>query len=151
MLQSNILLRCLQLNILNQSSCAGFSLATDFYGYGYTSYENFTEIATSVEMYSPFLKLSYHCHQFAAYFICNYAFIPCDLFTGAPRSICSDSCYYFRTRCNETYDDILLYGGIVAYPFIDNCENTLIHLQTTYGFPCSSSTFENNCIDVIGR
>ena len=139
----------MQLDFLHQSGCIDFSLATDLYGYGYTSYENLSDFAMNVEEYRHFLDLKHFCHRFAAYFICNYVFVPCDLFTGAPRPICTESCYYFHTYCNETYRTILLIRTR-SFTIMDNCDNTLVHLQTEYGFPCSSGSLKNNCIDLLG-
>ena len=139
--------RCSQQNFLRQSGCAEYSLATDFYGYAYTSNENLTSFAVILESLRPFFDFSLICHQFAVYFICNYVFVPCDLFTGAPRSICSDSCYFLRTYCDEEYFSVVQVGSL-RFPFEDNCENTLTHLQLGYNFPCSSSSIGNDCIDV---
>ena len=140
-------LRCLKLNFLRQSGCAEYSLATNFYGYGYTSHVNLTSFAAILESLRTFFDLSLICHQFAAYFICNYVFVPCDLFTGAPRSICSDSCYFLRQYCSATYFSVVMVGAL-RFPIVDNCENTLIHLQLGYNFPCSSSSLGNDCIDL---
>ena len=90
--------------------------------------------------------LDRHCHLFAAYYFCNYVLIPCDLFSGAPRPICSDSCYYFTTECSS-----MVLANQVYPAFVNNCENTLSHLQTSYGFPCSSNSLKHNCIDLLGR
>ena len=138
----------MQLNFLRQSDCADYTLATDFYGYGYTSYQNLTAFAVIIELLRTSFDSSFLCHQFAAYFICNYVFVPCDLFTGAPRSICTDSCYYLRNYCNETYSIVVMVGAL-RFPIVDNCENTLIQLQMGYNFSCSSSSLENDCIDLL--
>ena len=137
----------MQLDFLHQSSCAEFSFATGFYGYEYTSYENLTEFSMLLEFVSPLLDQSIMCHVLAAYFVCNYIFVPCDLFTGAPRSICTDSCYHLRNDCSEIYFPVLS-AGALTYPIVDNCENTLSHLQLGFNFPCSSSSLGNDCIDL---
>ena len=100
-----------------------------------------------LESLRAFFDFSLICHQFATYFICNYVFVPCDLFTGAPKSICSDSCYFLRTYCAGTYFSVVMVGAL-RFPFEDNCENTLTHLQLGYNFPCSSSSLGNDCIDL---
>ena len=128
---------------MRQSGCAEYSLATDFYGYQYTSNENLTSFATILESFRALLDFSFICHRFAAYYICNYVFVPCDLFTGAPKSICSDSCYLLRKYCDET-----VMVAALRFPIEDNCENTLSHLQLEYNFPCSSSSIGNDCIDL---
>ena len=132
----------MQLNV-SENFCADFSLATDSYGYGYDSSENLTRITNNLT--ETFPDLGQHCQFFAAYFFCNYVLIPCDLFTGAPRPICSDSCYYFTTECSS-----MVLANQVYPAFVNNCENTLSHLQTIYGFPCSSNSLRHNCIDLLG-
>ena len=138
----------MQLNFLRQSGCADYTFTTGFYGYGYTSNENLTAFATILESLRAFFDFSPICHQFAAYFVCNYVFVPCDLFTGAPRSICTDSCYFLRKYCDETYFSVVNVSAL-RFPIVDNCENTLIHLQLGYNFPCSSSSLGNDCIDLL--
>ena len=138
----------MQLNFLRQTICADYTFATDFYGYGYTSNENLTALAAIIESLKDFFEFSFLCHRFAAYFICNYVFVPCDLFTGAPRSICTDSCNYLRRFCDDTYFTVVNVGSL-TFPIVDNCENTLIQLQTGYNFPCSSSSLGNDCIDLL--
>ena len=133
---------------MRQSGCAEFSLASNFYGYEYTSYENLTEFAVVLESVSPIFDFAITCHRLAAYFICNYVFPPCDLFTGAPRSICTDSCYYLRDRCDREYFSMVSFAAL-RYPMVDNCENTLIHLQQGFNFPCSSSSLGNDCFDLL--
>ena len=140
----------MQLN-LSENYCADFSLATDSYVYGYTSSENITGFNNNLDTFETYFDLSENCQLFGAYYFCNYGAIPCDLFTGAPRPICSDSCYYFTTECNSMYRTALLFIDQVYPAFVNNCDNTLSHLQTSYGFPCSSNSLEHNCIDLLGK
>ena len=142
--------RCLQLDFLHQSFCSGFSLATNFYGYGYTSYANLSLFATLLEPLRPFFDDAFNCDRLSAYFICNYVFVPCDLFTGAPKSICTDSCYLLRTNCAMSYLSLVMVGAL-RFPIMDNCENTLAHLQQGFNFPCSSSSLGNDCVDLISK
>ena len=140
----------MQLN-LSENFCADFSLAIDSYVYGYASSENITGFNNNLDTFQTFFDLSEDCQLFGAYYFCNYGVIPCDLFTGAPRPICSDSCYYLTTECSSIYYSALLYVNLVYPAFVDNCENTLSHLQTSYGFPCSSNSLEHNCVDLLGK
>ena len=140
----------MQLNF-SGNFCADFSLATDSYAYGYDSSENLTGFNNNLNGFLSYSDLSEHCPLFAAYYFCNYVIIPCDLFTGAPRPICSDSCYYLTTECSSIYSTVLLFVSQVYPAFVDDCENTLNHLQTSYGFPCSSNSLEHNCIDLLGK
>lgn len=138
----------MQLDFLRQSVCGSFSLATDFYGYGYTSYQNLTEVSVTLERIKPLINISLDCEHFGIFMICNYVFPPCDLTTGMLRSVCTESCYFFRTHCSETYHSAVAFASAAQYPLEDNCENTLIHLQLRYGFPCSSSSLQSDCIDI---
>ena len=140
----------MQLNI-SENFCADFSLAIDSYIYGYDSSENLTGYSNDLNMFVNLFDLGQHCQFFATYYLCNYALIPCDLFTGAPRAICSDSCYYLTTECSSIYSTVLLFATQIYPAFVDDCENTLSHLQTSYGFPCSSNSLEHNCIDLLGK
>ena len=100
-----IINRCLQLNF-SENFCADFSLATDSYGYQYTSSENLTGFISNVNVFVTYFDLYERCQFFAAYYLCNYVIVPCDLFTGAPRPMCSDSCYYLTTECGSIYSNV---------------------------------------------
>ena len=135
----------------SETFCADFSLTTDSYGYGYDSFENLTGFANDLNMNKASFYLDRHCHLFAVYYFCNYVLIPCDLFTGAPRPICSDSCYYLTTKCSSIYSTVLSLDNQIYPAFVGDCENTLSHLQNSYSFPCSSNSLKHNCIDLLGR
>jgi len=144
------LCRCLQLDFLHQGLCSRFSSTTNFYGYGYTSYANLSLFATLLEPLTSFFDDSFMCDRLSGYFVCNYIFVPCDLFTGAPKSICTDSCYSLRTNCPISYNSLVTVGGL-RFPIRDDCENTLAHLQQGFNFPCSSSSLGNDCVDLISK
>ena len=144
-----ILFRCLRLDFLEQSVCGEASLATDFYSYGYTSYHNLSEVSKLTKQIEPFIDYSLLCTQFAIYYFCNYVFIPCDLTTGGPISICSNSCYFLPTNCSVLYFQVVSLATTAGYPVNESCENTLIHLQLAFDFPCSSSSLQNDCIDLL--
>lgn len=133
-----------------QTICADFSLATDSYIYGYTSYENLTELVSIVQRFTPVIDFQFPCTRFTTYFFCNYGFVPCDMTTGAPRAICTESCNFLRRHCGETYTQVLTFVDAFGYTIVDNCENTLVHLQKDFDFPCSSSSLQNECIDLLG-
>jgi len=142
-----------QLNILRESKiCSAFNLATDYYNYGYTSLDNFTSYSLTLDASETLIRSGNDefCEMYFLYYLCNYVFVPCDLTTGAPRPVCRDSCYLFRTRCTIIVNYILSFGRAVQYPVKDDCENTLAHIQE-FGFPCSSNYFKENCIDLKGR
>ena len=144
--------RCVQLKFLEQNSiCSDINLATDYYNYRYTSLENFTSFSETIIALQDIIRLGLtgFCGNVLAYFLCNYVFVPCDLTTGAPRPICMDSCRFVRTHCNTEFTYILQFASTIDYPVIDNCGNTLANLQVGFGFPCSSSSFEDNCNDIL--
>ena len=141
------LFRCLQLDFLRQGFCSGFSLANNFYGYGYTSYANLSLFATLLEPLRVFFTDSLACTRLSAHFVCNYIFVPCDLFTGAPKPTCTDSCYFLRTHCDMSYFLVVMISAL-RFPIMDNCENTLSHLQLGFNFPCSSSSLGSDCVDL---
>jgi len=132
--------------------CAQFNLATDYYNYRYTILENFTSFSQTIEALEDVINSGVvgFCRIIFPYFLCNYAFVPCDLTTGAPRPICTDSCYFMRTLCFEDFKHAVDYANVIDYPLVDDCENTLANLQKGFGFPCSSSSFKDNCIDIQG-
>ena len=134
---------------MHQTVCANFSLATDSYIYGYASRENITEFSRILERITPVIDFQFFCTRFAAYYFCNYGFIPCDVTTGAPRAICAESCNYLHDHCSGTYLQVVTLGGVFGQTIKDNCENTLSHIQEDYGFPCSSSSLQNECIDLL--
>ena len=138
------------LDFLDQTFCGDASSATDSYIYGYTSYENLTKFNMFAEQIEPFIDWPDSCVQFAIYYFCNYVYVPCDLTTGGPVSICSNSCYFLRTNCPLIYLQVMNAAAAAGYSLVDNCENTLLFLQQEFGFPCSSSSLQNDCIDYLG-
>ena len=136
---------------MQQGLCADFSVAIDYYHYEYTSYENLSNFHMTLLEIEPviIIDLQYFCYQFIAYYMCNYVFPPCDLTSGAPRAICTESCQYFLTDCSEAYNDLVIYVDAYGSIFNVECRNTL-KLQQDFGFPCSSSSLQNNCIDLLG-
>ena len=135
---------------MDQSFCGAVSLATDFYIYGYTSYENLTAFNMVTAQIEPFVDWSIFCSRFAVSYFCNYVFVPCDLTTGAPIPACSSSCDFLHAYCRSIYDQAVSFGATAGYSVVADCDNTLIHLQQSFGFPCSSSSLQNGCIDYLG-
>ena len=82
--------------------------------------------------------------------ICNIVFIPCNLTTGTPRPLCHESCLKFHTACSLEFNTISTFAVILNFPFIHGCENTLIHINEVYGYPNTSSDFEDDCYDLPG-
>ena len=142
--------RCLKADLLQQTICANFSVATDYYIYGYTSYRNLTDFVMLLHLFEPAVNFKYSCTRFTAYYFCNIIFPPCDFITGAPRAICTESCYYASTQCTTAYTQVKTFLKPFGFVLSDNCENTLEPLQEYFGFPCSSSSLQNGCIDLLG-
>ena len=135
---------------LQQVLCGNYSLATDYYIYGYTSYENLTNLIKIVHDFTSVINLSYFCTKFAAYFFCNYGFPPCDLTSGAPRAICAESCRYLNTHCSGAFRQMVTFIRALGYHIKEDCDNTLRIIQDHFGFPCSSSSLQNECVDLLG-
>ena len=100
------------------------------------------------ERLAPLLDTSHICDHFGFSLLCNAIFVPCDLTTGMPRPICTDSCYYYRTHCSKDYSSAIRFAAALEYPLKDNCENTFSHLQLGFNFHCSSNSLQNSCIDL---
>ena len=142
--------RCLKIDFIQDSICNTLSFATAYYYYEYTSYENLSNFFAIIQQLEPIIiaDIQHLCTQFFTYYFCNYLFPPCDLTTGAPQAICSESCDYFVTECSNA-NQLAVYSRFQGYDFNIDCSNTL-SLQQDYGFPCSSSSLQNNCIDLLG-
>ena len=96
------------------------------------------------------LDFTFFCTEFAVSLLCNAAFVPCDMTTGAPKAICSDSCYFLQNDCSENYNQLKIYAdAFFRYPIPEDCDNTLIMLQENFSFPCSSSSLGNDCLDLF--
>ena len=114
-------------------------------------FSTFIETLNSLEQLLNTAEAEEVCRQAAGYYICNYVFIPCNLTTGNPRPICSASCdRYFNIRCVEVFGDILEFSStFIDYPFMNNCPNTLSHLED-FGLSFMSGDFTDDCIDLVG-
>jgi len=89
------------------------------------------------------------CKVSTGAFLCNTAFVPCNLTTGTPRPLCSRSCSIFRSVCDREFNVTLSLGEILGIHFSPSCENTLHHINIGgFGFPNSSSEFEDDCYNL---
>ena len=82
---------------------------------------------------------------------CSIPFIPCNLTTGAPIPLCSNDCSSFESECYNEFSALSDFSEVYDYPFIQNCQNTLSHLNMYFNFPNSSSDFKDNCLALSGR
>ena len=79
--------------------------------------------------------------------VCSIIFIPCNLTTGAPIPLCSNDCSIYDSICENTISTMADLAKVNYFPFIQNCENTLSHLNN---YPNSSSDFKDNCLALSG-
>ena len=103
-----------------------------------------------LRQFEPAINLKYSCTRFALYYFCNILFPPCDFTSGAPRALCTDSCHYFRTQCTTAYTQVVTYLKPQGFIISDSCENIFEPFQERFNFPCSSSSLQNGCIDLLG-
>jgi len=84
-------------------------------------------------------------------FLCNYIFMPCDLFTGNPRLICSTECnnYLNNRRCNSTFEVVIAAIATDAnYLLQPDCNSPLQLLQEFDAALPSSFVGNENCIEL---
>lgn len=120
----------------------------------YTSDKNLSIFLDRLQSFRTILLnsgLRRACRFPTGLFFCNLFFIPCNLTTGKPRPVCSRSCSKFFTACNTQFNALLDITRVLNFPFMHNCENTLHHINMGFGYPNSSSDFEDDCLDLPGR
>jgi len=88
--------------------------------------------------------IPFSCQLALNLFMCNFAFFPCNMTIGTPKPICSKSCFYFHQNCPLQYD---LVHTIAGFPFMDDCNNTLTHLEQWYDIEIHSDDFKDSCLD----
>ena len=117
----------------------------------YTTDINFKTFASEADVLGSLLdNVGGICHTTVVPFTCNIVFVPCNLTTGAPIPVCSNTCSSFKSSCTNSYDVLAAFSKFYGYPFTRNCENTLSHLNTDYGYLNSSSDFKDNCFSLPG-
>ena len=116
----------------------------------YTSDKNFSRLLDRLKSTRTLLvNAGPSCELSTGVFLCNTAFVPCNLTTGTPRPLCSRSCSIFRSVCNIEFNTVLTFAEILGIHFSPNCENTLHHINIGgFGFPNSSSEFEDDCFNL---
>ena len=90
---------------------------------------------------------SHICRLALNLILCNFALSPCNLTTGTLKPICSQTCFFFRQNCFIQYDLAQTIASFRGYPFGDDCNNTLGHLQLWYNIEISSDDFGDDCLD----
>ena len=127
--------------------------------YKYTSERNFTKIleAASVvvqhNVKHVYKLFSSKCLYYTTIIVYTTVFVPCNLTTGTPRSLCSNACHYFRHFCQDDFAMIIKYSKILGIPILtdDYCENTFVIINKLYHYPNSSKDFDNDCFDFTGN
>ena len=129
-----------------------YSISLSSITFKYTSESNFTAFLNALKVAVSYLPLFSRskCLFYAAIYVYNYVFIPCNLTTGTPRPLCSKACYFFSKECNFQYTTIITYGNLIGVPLDDDCENTFNHINKKFGYPNSSKDYENDCYDFPG-
>jgi len=134
-----------------ETSCSLFSLSLSHMTFKYTSATNFTIISSKLRLIKYlFQGAEPQCEFATGLFFCNTIFVPCNLTTGTPRPFCSDACKNLYRACKRTFIAIVDIGAIANLNLMKNCENTLSHLNTGFGYPNTSSDFEDDCLNLPG-
>ena len=142
------ILRCFKFTV--NDHCTQYNLATNDYLYQYTSVKNISLLSNAIQEVLPLIRIqgvTFICELALNLFLCNFALSPCNLTTGTLKPICSQSCFFFRQNCNTHYDLARTIASFRGFPFADDCDNTLRHLQLWYNIEVSSDDFGDDCLD----
>ena len=145
-----LLYSCTQIEFPIEGSCSPYSLSLNHMIFKYTSDKNFSVLLDYLKSVDSLLRnsITEGCTVPTGIHLCNMVFIPCNLTTGTPRPLCPRSCFNFCSACNLEFNTISSIASIIDVPVIRNCENTLHHINAGYGYPNSSSDFEDDCYDL---
>ena len=141
---------CTHIEFAGEESCSPYSLSLNHMIFKYTSDKNFSRLLDLLESTQTLLASGRsRCEFSTGVFLCNLAFVPCNLTTGTPRPLCSRSCSIFRSVCNIEFNTVLTFAEILDIHLSPDCENTLHHINTAgFRFPNSSSEFEDDCFNL---
>ena len=135
--------RCIKVSI--DGVCSSYSLATNGYLFNYinASFEYLTEVSNQVE--TLFHNTGPTCYNITLTYACNALFVPCDLTSGTPIAMCSNSCKQFKTICSVEYDTVV--KGLVAITFVsDICSDTLVYIKNEFAVNTTFKGVEHNCL-----
>ena len=133
-------------------SLSPYSLSLNNIVYKYTGEGNITKILNLMKMVAGLLP-GYpvtECRSYGYILGYNILLVPCNLTTGKPRPLCSNSCYYYRVNCSEEYDSVLRSAKKYNLDSVSDCDNTFSLINTIFGFANSSKEFEEDCFDIRG-
>ena len=142
---------CTHIEFSGEGSCSKYTLSLNHMIFKYTSDRDFSEYLNLLESVEELLQdigTSSGCTSPTGMFICNLAFVPCNLTTGTPRPLCSRSCSKFYSACTIEFNRLLNIAGFLGISFSDSCENTLYYINEDYGYPNSSNDFEDDCYEL---
>ena len=135
----------------SEESCSSFSLSVNYMVFNFTSKQKFSHYMEKLNTLQSIILdtsgIPPHCERSTGLFVCNLIFVPCNLTTGTPRPLCSRTCSNFYRFCTDQYNVIANIARILEFPILQNCKNTLHHLNAGYGYPNSSSEFEDDCFE----
>ena len=87
--------------------------------------------------------------------VCNAGYIPCDMTTGEPRSLCVDSCKRYKEDCALIYNQTILQVALnndLNPKAVDLCADTMIVHKIYLGNNFTNVTgTEPNCYNVQGN
>ena len=134
--------------------CSNVTESVNFYFYNYTQgyVESFTRGGLR-DIYNGNLNIfeDEYCRMASLRFVCNYVLIPCDLYTGNPRLICSSICdYIVNKRCISTFTQINVIAD-ATFGIILNCSNPLLLLKEFHHNVPDNFTINENCIQFSGK
>ena len=143
---------CTHIEFSGEESCSPYSLSLNHMIFKYTSDKNFSMLLDLLSSIKTLLRNSVTrgCTLPTGMLICNLAFIPCNLTTGTPRPLCSETCFKFYSACNLEFNTVTSFAELISFPILGSCENTLSHINEGYGYPNTSSDFKDDCYDLPG-
>ena len=153
--------RCVKVSNLT-FLCSHRSLAVNNYLVNYEEY--FTYKSLNGEIYRNELAIrlflshttEHKCVEEALLMACNAGYIPCDMTTGEPRSLCVNSCKKYREDCPVFYNTIIR-SGVLFFDLqtqsVDLCEDTMIAFKLYFNNTNITNVtgVEHNCYSVQGK
>ena len=140
---------------LLQEFAKNFSLNVSQVAYKYTNEESFAYYLDILEISAKNIDVAEVddvCDLYGVLFVYNQLFVPCNLTSGTPRPLCSNSCYFFRSNCSREFDSIIKLISIIAKnSLVYDCGNTFHFINVLSNFANSSKDFEEDCIDISGN
>ena len=140
---------CTHLKLDDENICSPY-LSHMIFNYANESY--YEMIANEADRLKILLDATARrCRKNSLFIIgCSIIFIPCNLTTGAPIPLCSNDCSSFESECYDAFSALINFSKFYDYPYIQNCQNTLSHLNMYFNFLNSSSDFKDNCLALPG-